>query len=83
MERVKGKGWVKNLKSLLQDCEVASRPYELCRARYGQYQNEAYGRGIKGYWVDQWAVGDSGDSWDGYVYVEIKPGKFLKAFYSI
>lgn len=34
-------------------------------------------------WVDQWAVGESGDSWAGQVYVELKKGRYLVWDYSM
>lgn len=87
LQKAKGTAYIKNLQQLLKDCEVGrgeyEAPLEISRSRYGQYQSERYGKHIRGYWVDQHAVGDSGDSWEGYIYVELKPGRYLKVRYSI
>lgn len=86
LKRMYGAAWVKNLKKLLADCEVGTymmdARYGITHSRCGQYQQEKYGK-IRGYWVEQWPVGDSGDSWEGYIYVELKPGRYLKAAYSM
>ena len=49
----------------------------------GNWQEEHYGRTIKGTWVDQWSTGTEGDSFSGYVWVQIKEKKFLKISYSM
>ena len=33
-------------------------------------------------WVDQWSVGDSGDSFEGFIYGKFDEGKWLKIPYS-
>ena len=86
LTKINGKAWVKNLEAIFQDCEVGetmwSTQYTISRTKYGEFQDERYGP-IKGYWVDQKAVGDSGDSREGYIYVQIKPSRYIKAFYSM
>ena len=37
---------------------------------------------IRDEWVEQWSVGDSGDSFAGYVYIQLKEKLFLKIHYS-
>lgn len=54
---------------------------EIVRKPKGRYQKEDYGL-ITGAWVDQYSTGDSGDDFYGDVYVEIKPGKYLKMHYA-
>lgn len=34
-------------------------------------------------WVDQHAVGQSGDSWAGYVYIKLPTGKYLRWDYAM
>jgi hypothetical protein len=85
---IKGKSFLKNLVAVLQECEVHSQlgiitEYQLSKTPGKSFVSEKYGKEIKGYWVDQWSVGTEGDSYEGYVYIEIKPNKYLKAFFSI
>ncbi len=37
----------------------------------------------EGVWVLQWSVGDSGDSWEGYVCIKLKEKMYLKFRYSM
>ena len=87
IKSVLGKSFVRNLLALLEECEVGSQlgvstEFEIVRQTGSTWVSERYGRKIAGYWVDQWAIGDSGDSFEGYIYVELKPNRYLKASFS-
>lgn len=60
----------------------ASGKMEIVHETTGEYQKEET-NSFGGIWVDQWSVGDSGDSWNGFVYVKLKEGMYLKTFYSM
>lgn len=46
----------------------------------GDAQKESYGK-LKNIHVDQWSVGDSGDSFAGFIYAQIKGKVWLKIPY--
>lgn len=81
---IKGQLGVKFEKALLALAEESEVDgvFELVRKTSGSYQKENYGS-FRGYWVEQRSVGDSGDSWDGYIYVKLKPKLFIKMHYSM
>lgn len=76
-----GKRFLDDVVQCFEESE-ACRKLELVRKPTGQYQEEEYDS-FKGIWVDQWSVGDSGDSWNGYVCIKLKKGLWLKTFYSM
>lgn len=83
IETVKGKAFLRNLKMVLFDCYLSN--YDKCtivNSTTGKWQEERYGREIRGYWVDQWSVGMEGDSFAGFIYVKLKENKFIKCPYS-
>lgn len=86
IKTVKGKTFHNHLVALIKDSEggidyckwqIASTPVGTCR------DVTDYGRGIKKEWVKQQAVGDSGDSWEGTICVQLKPNKYLKFNFSM
>jgi hypothetical protein len=84
IKSVKGKTFYRRLCELIKDCEglkdcVLAR---IVREPNGQYVKESYGKQIAGYWVNQWSVGAEGDSFEGTICVEIKPGRYFKFDYS-
>lgn len=84
IKTVKGKAFCKHLVSLMKDSGAVNwRKWEIVKEPTGEkhVENE-YGRYIKTVWVDQWATGTEGDSFDGYLCVELKKGKYLKFYYS-
>ena len=56
---------------------------EIIKEPIGKFQEEKYGRQINGIWVKQWSVGMEGDSWEGFICVQIKQNKYLKFGYSM
>lgn len=58
---------------------------EIVEKPTGKAQAEDWGSFKKVYkvYVEQWSVGPEGDSFDGYLYIPLPDGKFLKAAFSI
>lgn len=84
IKSVKGKRFYYHLKRLMKDCEAVHWDnWQILSAPTGEIQRERdYGRHITRVWCEQWATGTEGDSWDGYICVEIKPNKYLKFRFS-
>lgn len=57
--------------------------YELVNKTTGQYQEENWGKHLKGVWCQQWSSGCEGDSWGGYVYIKLRENKYLRVNYSM
>ncbi len=83
IKKVKGNTFYKYLLEIIEQSEGMKGKAIIVDTPTGKYQDEKYGRQIKGYWVQQWSVGMEGDSFEGNVYVEIKPNKYLKFGYSV
>lgn len=85
VKSVKGKAFYKNILIFIEDrqpCDYSR--FEIVKEPTGEEQSlSEYGRSIKKEWVEQWSVGDSGDSWNGNICVELKPNKYLKFAYSM
>jgi hypothetical protein len=81
---VKGKTYYKHLISYLKDASVTEWcEFEIVRDPVGDEQKVTeYGRSIKKEWVEQWSVGTEGDSFEGYICLELKPGRYLKFRFS-
>lgn len=86
IKRQLGYRFYKNMIELFAMCEVRleymgfMNQLELTRTPDGSYQEtNEFGRKIKGYYVQQWAVGLEGDSWSGFICLELKKGLFIKA----
>jgi hypothetical protein len=75
IKTVKGRTFYKYLLQLLSDVDYSHELFEIVDKPSGEYQAERMGYTIKGYWVDQWAVGKN---WEGFIYVELKQGKYFK-----
>jgi hypothetical protein len=78
IKSTKGRTFYKYLLEILSDVDYSHELFEIVDKPTGEYQAEKYGYTIKGYWVDQWAVGMEGDNWEGFIYVELKQGKYFK-----
>lgn len=76
-----GKQFLDDVVECFEESEAQGK-LELARKPTGQWQEEHYDS-FAGIWVDQWSVGDSGDSWNGYVCIKLKEGLWLKTFYSM
>ncbi len=55
--------------------------WKLTKRKHGDYQKEDW-VSFKGIWVDQWSVGDSGDSWNGHIFIKLRKDKYLELSYS-
>ncbi len=69
----------KSLIVVLEECEAKDK---LCFSKKpkGDYQKENY-TPIKGYYVDQRSVGDSGDSFEGTISILLKTGMYLEVYF--
>lgn len=81
IKSLRGEKFVQDLNDVVKECEVVDAPYEIVNTPQGKYQHESF-RTIKGFWVKQWSVGDSGDSYNGYIAIKIKRNKYLQMYYS-
>ena len=68
---------------IIEESEGIKGLAEIVKEPIGAFQKEKYGRQINGIWVEQWTVGMEGDSYEGFVCVQIKPNKYLKFKYSM
>jgi hypothetical protein len=84
IKSVKGKTYYRHLISYLKDASVTEwSEFEIVREPLGDEQKVTeYGRSIKKEWVEQWSVGTEGDSFEGYIYLELKLGRYLKFRFS-
>ncbi len=87
IKSVKGDEFYKDLSDLMEVNEVGGgmfpHPDQIVREKVGELVKEDFGS-IQQYWVDQYENGGmEGDSYAGYIYVEIKPGKYFKTHYSM
>ena len=83
IKKVKGKTFYKYLVQIIKDSDRVTEKMEIVKEPCGTWQDEPFGRTIKGYWVEQWSVGTEGDSFEGFVCVQIKENKYLKFRYSM
>lgn len=85
IKSVRGKTFYNHLVSFIKDAEACDHEqFEIISKPIGEEQSVSeYGRFIKKEWVQQWSIGDSGDSFHGTICVEIKPNKYLKFSYSM
>lgn len=80
IKSIKSRRFYGHLISLIKDAgTVEWDQWEIVKEPGGEKQKETeYGRSIKQTWVDQWSTGPDGDSFDGYIWVQIKENKYLK-----
>jgi len=84
IELIKGKVFVESVKACIEESEIDGfHPAELVKEPVGEYQKEDYNGSFEGIWVQQWSVGDSGDSYQGYVCIQLKEKMYLKFRYSM
>lgn len=76
-----GTTFLKEIMAVAHESEVQNK-MEIVRETTGEYQKEYGYDCFEGYWVDQWSVGDSGDSFNGYIYIQLKENRWLKMYYS-
>jgi hypothetical protein len=84
IKSIKGKAFYRHLVALIKDANPTEwHEWEIVSEPSGKKQNESeFGRSIKFIWVDQWSVGTEGDSFEGYIEVQLKENKYLKFRYS-
>lgn len=84
IKSVKGKTYFKHLCEYIKDAGMNQWcQFKIVRQPVGKMQEVSeYGRGITKEYVDQRSVGTEGDSFEGTICLEIKPGKYLKFSYS-
>lgn len=84
IKAVKGKTFYRHLVALIKDAgSVSWNEWEIVKEPNGKKQKETeFGRSIKQIWVDQWSVGTGGDSFEGYIWVQLKENKYLKFRFS-
>ncbi len=80
---MKGQKYANSMMGFIKEAQdyQSYDPWVLVSKPYGNKQKEDYGM-VEYVWVDQWSVGDGGDSFNGYLYFELKEDLFLKVFYS-
>lgn len=85
IKTVKGKTFCRHLTEFIKDREAVDyAQWEIISEPEGVDQEVSeYGREIKKEWVQQWATGTEGDTWDGIICVKIKANKYLKFHYSM
>lgn len=83
IKKTKGRTFYRHLKQIIEECDRIRGSLEIVDEPVGTFQEENYGRQISGIWVEQWSVGDSGDSFEGIVCVMIDDRKFLRIPYSM
>lgn len=83
IESVRGKPFAEELTALIKDLDGINGAWEIARQSDGTFNDEDDGGAIKGYWCKQMRTNyGAEDSYSGYVYIEIKPGRFLKVAFS-
>lgn len=83
IKKVKGATFHKYLLEIIRECDRVTDKMTIEKEPDGDWQEERYGRTIKGIWLDQWSTGTEGDSFSGYVWVQLKENKYLKISYSM
>jgi predicted transcriptional regulator len=83
IKQQKGKTFFKYLMEIINNSDGIKGAAEIIKEPIGDFQKESYGRQIKGIWVDQRSVGDSGDSWEGTVCVQLGESRYFKFGYSM
>ena len=83
IKKEKGDIFFKYLKEIIEESEGIRGLAEIIEVPIGKFQEEKYGRQIKGIWVDQRSVGMEGDSWEGTVCVQLSENRYYKFNYSM
>jgi len=76
-----GKGFLNDLKALIEDSECKDR-FSIVDNPTGKFQQESGFGCITGIWVTQYSVGMEGDSWAGTIWVKLKDYKYLEMPFS-
>jgi len=80
-----GKTFCRHLISYLKDAQPVNHAvWEIVREPEGNLQKVTeYGKAIRQEWVQQWSMGTEGDSFEGIICVPLKPGRYLKFYFSM
>lgn len=82
VSKFKTKKYMAQLRELMDEAGVHSAEFVRGTGK-GKKQKSDY-PAIKWEWVDQYENGGySGDSYSGYIYIELKPNRYLKLNYSM
>jgi len=82
VKRVLGARFSKAVTLTADDCEACpSYKWKLVKKPRGDRQSHDI-KPIKWIWVDQWAVGCDGDSWEGHIYIPLKENLYLEFYYT-
>jgi hypothetical protein len=81
IKELKGEEFHADLCNILEDSDRIGE-MSIVEKTTGDYQQEDYSH-IAGVWVDQRSVGDSGDSFEGFLYVQLEADKYLRIPYSM
>lgn len=76
----KGQDWYNELCQLIEESQVSGL-FEIMKIPYGEKQPSS--DLIEWEWVDQRSVGDSGDSFEGHIIVQIGENRYLKMPFSM
>lgn len=83
--KVKGELFYEWLLLFIEDMSPDGK-FSIAKAPEGNKQRTGNERSvfgkIKEYWVNQWSVGDSGDSFAGILFIQLKENKYLAMPYS-
>jgi len=80
IKQEKGEDWYAELCELIEESQIHGE-FEIVKKPYGNKQEAS--ELIEWEWVDQRSVGDSGDSFEGFVTVKINDDKYLKMPFSM
>ena len=83
IKKRKGATFFKYLMEIIEESEGIKGLAQIVKEPIGSFQKDKKGRQIEGIWVNQYAAGDSGDSWYGTVCVKIDENEYLKFGYSM
>ena len=76
----KGNEWFSELEMLMEESEVCGA-FKIVEEPNGEKQESSELIGDE--WVDQYSVGDSGDSWEGTITVKIGDKRYLEMPFSM
>ena len=85
---VKSKSFYRSLSAYLKDLyyecyNKEQMEFALVKQPAGKLIKESWGKELKQHWVDQYSSGPEGDSYDGYIYIQLKEKMFLRVNYSM
>lgn len=79
---IKGQKFVNSLYAIINEDRCNEFAFALVKKPDGKCQKASYGL-IKEIWINQWSVGTEGDSFNGYIYVNLKENLWLEMYFAI